>query len=110
MAIQQQLNQLLYSANIGAGFYSQSPAFKEKKELKQINKALADESAYKEKTARLRDDVLESMGIDKNEHPFTPEQIDAIESSLLPEPLHSEQEIANMKRRKAILDPQYRQE
>lgn len=30
MAIQQQLNQLLYSANIGAGFYSQTPAYQEK--------------------------------------------------------------------------------
>lgn len=109
MAIQQQLNQLLYSANIGAGFYSQSPAFKEKKELKQINKALADESAYREKTARQRDEVLESMGIGED-HPFTPEQIDAIEASLLPDPLYSEQEIAHMKRRKTLLDPQYRQE
>lgn len=30
MAIQQQLNQLLYSANIGAGFISQTPAYQEK--------------------------------------------------------------------------------
>lgn len=35
MAIQQQLNQLLYSANIGAGFISQSPAIQEKRFKRQ---------------------------------------------------------------------------
>lgn len=110
MAIQQQLNQLLYSANIGAGFVSQTPAFKEKRELKQINKALADEKEYKQAAARQRSDFLEEMGIGKEDHPFTPEQIDEIEAPLLPKPLHSPQEVANLKRRKALLDPQYRQE
>ena len=35
MAIQQQLNQLLYSANIGAGFLSQTPEFQEKRFKRQ---------------------------------------------------------------------------
>ena len=50
------------------------------------------------------------MGIDKEDHSFTAEQIDEIEAPLLPKPLHSQQEVANLKRRKALLDPQYRKE
>lgn len=38
MAIQQQLNQLLYSANIGAGFYSQTPEAKGRYEAKRVEK------------------------------------------------------------------------
>ena len=78
-AIQQSINQLLYSANIGAGFYSQSPHAKRKHDEK-----VAKEEGEK-KAVAISSFINESMaagGKDKKDiwtkEDFTPETFEAV--------------------------------
>lgn len=67
MAIQQQLNQLLYSANIGAGFLSQTPEFQEKRFKRQQvepTKKIAEEAAKDFEASKAEiDKLIEDLDI-----------------------------------------------